>query len=217
MQIDPDLRIPTQEEMHEIRRQQILNAADRSFRKNGFHATTLRLIAKEFGMSVGLIYNYFESKEAIVEALIRRESEHFVQLLTREIIGTPGHEQTFYERMSPVVDLFLDPEIAHVALAIDNEALTNEKIRRVVEENNRYIRERIEQLVFSIHKNRQRTPRRERLFRKRLAIFLAFLQGSRYLALFNSGYSREEYKDLLIQNFYMISRIAEVPTELEQR
>lgn len=52
------------------RRNQILDAAQRCFKKQGFHKTTLRDIAQEFGMSAGHIYNYFSNKEAIIEALI---------------------------------------------------------------------------------------------------------------------------------------------------
>lgn len=52
------------------RRNQILDAAQRCFKKQGFHKTTLRDIAQEFGMSAGHIYNYFSNKEAIIEALV---------------------------------------------------------------------------------------------------------------------------------------------------
>lgn len=38
------------------RRNQILDAAQRCFKKQGFHKTTLRDIAQEFGMSAGHIY-----------------------------------------------------------------------------------------------------------------------------------------------------------------
>lgn len=44
------------------RRNQILDAAQRCFKKQGFHKTTLRDIAQEFGMSAGHIYNYFSNK-----------------------------------------------------------------------------------------------------------------------------------------------------------
>lgn len=44
------------DELTKRRRLQIIEAAERSFRKRGFHATTLREIAAEFGMSVGHIY-----------------------------------------------------------------------------------------------------------------------------------------------------------------
>lgn len=45
------------------RRNQILDAAQRCFKKQGFHKTTLRDIAQEFGMSAGHIYNYFTTRK----------------------------------------------------------------------------------------------------------------------------------------------------------
>ena len=47
----------------------ILEAAERAFVRNGFHATTMQHVADEAGMSAGNLYRYFPSKEAIVEGL----------------------------------------------------------------------------------------------------------------------------------------------------
>lgn len=63
------------------RRQQILDAAQRCFKIHGFHRTTLRDIAREFGMSVGHIYNYFSNKEAIIEALVETQTQRFIDML----------------------------------------------------------------------------------------------------------------------------------------
>ena len=50
----------------ELRRQEIINAAVQLFIKNGFHQTTVRQIAKEFGMSMGALYDYIRNKEDIL-------------------------------------------------------------------------------------------------------------------------------------------------------
>jgi AcrR family transcriptional regulator len=50
-------------------RQRILEAAIQAFRKRGFDATTTRDIAKEAGIATGTLFNYFATKEAIVEFL----------------------------------------------------------------------------------------------------------------------------------------------------
>jgi AcrR family transcriptional regulator len=48
-------------------RQRILDAALQAFRKQGFEATTTRDIATAAGIASGTLFNYFASKEAIVE------------------------------------------------------------------------------------------------------------------------------------------------------
>lgn len=63
------------------RRNQILDAAQRCFKKQGFHKTTLRDIAQEFGMSAGHIYNYFSNKEAIIEALVELRTQEFLDMI----------------------------------------------------------------------------------------------------------------------------------------
>ncbi len=40
--------------------------------KQGFHATSMRDIARRAKISLGNVYNYFETKEAIFESIINR-------------------------------------------------------------------------------------------------------------------------------------------------
>ena len=53
----------------EERRQQIVDAARMEFAEHGFTATSLKDIAKAADISTGLIYAYFESKEALYDAV----------------------------------------------------------------------------------------------------------------------------------------------------
>jgi len=52
-----------------IRRQQILQAADEHFRLYGYRKTTLADIAKSIHLSTPYIYKFFDSKQAIGEAM----------------------------------------------------------------------------------------------------------------------------------------------------
>jgi AcrR family transcriptional regulator len=54
----------------EDRREQILDAALRAFAQKGFARTTNKDIAREAGITPGLIYHYFASKEALFRAII---------------------------------------------------------------------------------------------------------------------------------------------------
>ena len=55
----------------EERRRQILEAAVRAFAKEGYHASRVSDIAEEAGVAYGLVYHYFESKDAVLEAIFR--------------------------------------------------------------------------------------------------------------------------------------------------
>ena len=51
------------------RRLEILDAATVVFSEKGFHAATLDEVAEAAGVSKGSIYNYFDSKESMIDAL----------------------------------------------------------------------------------------------------------------------------------------------------
>ncbi len=56
-------------------RERILVAAQACFVKHGFHAAGMAAIAEAADMSPGLIYRYFENKNAIILAIIERQLE----------------------------------------------------------------------------------------------------------------------------------------------
>jgi AcrR family transcriptional regulator len=51
-------------------RDRILKAAVRLFARRGFGGTTVRAMAEEAGVALGLLYAHFESKEAVLAALM---------------------------------------------------------------------------------------------------------------------------------------------------
>jgi AcrR family transcriptional regulator len=63
----------------EDRREQIMEAALRVFARKGFAGATNKDIAREAGITAGLIYHYFANKEALLKAIIEERSP--VQLL----------------------------------------------------------------------------------------------------------------------------------------
>jgi TetR/AcrR family transcriptional regulator, fatty acid metabolism regulator protein len=63
--------VATRATAQEERRRQILEAAVRAFAKRGYHASRVSDIAEEAGVAYGLVYHYFESKEAVLEAIFR--------------------------------------------------------------------------------------------------------------------------------------------------
>jgi TetR/AcrR family transcriptional repressor of uid operon len=65
------------------RREQILRAAMTCFAKRGFHQTSMHDISAEAGISVGLIYRYFENKEAVIATMADRHKKEIQDVLER--------------------------------------------------------------------------------------------------------------------------------------
>lgn len=59
-------------EIREEKRTLIMDTALEHFANEGYYATTINHIAKHAGISKGLMYNYFESKEALLKAIIHK-------------------------------------------------------------------------------------------------------------------------------------------------
>jgi AcrR family transcriptional regulator len=60
------------EEMREEKKALIMNTALEHFSNVGYHATTITHIARHAGISKGLMYNYFKSKEDLLAAIMNR-------------------------------------------------------------------------------------------------------------------------------------------------
>src|SRR2546430_2459224 len=65
------------------RRVQILDAAVVCFAKRGFHQASMHDISAEAGISVGLIYRYFQNKEAVIAAMADRHKKEIHEILER--------------------------------------------------------------------------------------------------------------------------------------
>jgi TetR/AcrR family transcriptional regulator, repressor for uid operon len=64
---DPELRAQ--------REREIIAAAVMCFVENGFHQTSMQDVAAASGLSIGLIYRYFENKDAIITRVAQRDRE----------------------------------------------------------------------------------------------------------------------------------------------
>lgn len=80
---------PRSKKQFEAMRQQsmenIADAALRLFGEKGYHSTSIAQIAREAGVSKGLLYNYFESKEALLHFIILHAVEVGEALLERSL------------------------------------------------------------------------------------------------------------------------------------
>ncbi len=70
------------EEIREQSKDKIIAAALDLFAHNGFHSTSIAQVAAKAGISKGLVYNYFESKEDLLQAIFTEAMKNSEGILT---------------------------------------------------------------------------------------------------------------------------------------
>ncbi|WP_433667667.1 TetR/AcrR family transcriptional regulator [Nocardia sp. CA-136227] len=71
----------TDSDVVEMRRTQILEAAASLLEQHGYAGLSIRRLATEVGMSVGLMYHYFADKHAVFDALMQNEQRELTEFL----------------------------------------------------------------------------------------------------------------------------------------
>jgi AcrR family transcriptional regulator len=91
----------------------ILAAAEEVFAEEGLHAASMSEIARRAGVAVGTLYNHFEDRQALIEALIfQRHAELVAELDACEAKSARGG---FRAHLEGVVATFLRSVEAHRA------------------------------------------------------------------------------------------------------
>jgi TetR/AcrR family transcriptional regulator, repressor for uid operon len=128
------------------RRLRILEAAERAFVGNGFHATTMQHVADEAGMSAGNLYRYFPSKEAIVEGLCERDQAEMAQAFA-ELMADCRHIAEAMRFALRKHVLGKPPEKARLLVEIWAEAGRNPRVAEVTRGIDAEVRARVEGLI----------------------------------------------------------------------
>jgi AcrR family transcriptional regulator len=68
------------EEMRESKRKLIMESALKLFARHGFFDTSINMISIEAGISKGLMYNYFKSKEDLLRSVVFQGIDKFLVL-----------------------------------------------------------------------------------------------------------------------------------------
>lgn len=104
------------------KREQIIQAALRVFAEHGLHGTPVPPIAAEAGVGVGTLYRYFDSKEALINAVFRdskrRLQERLVNGLdlmhpSRSLFNSLWARLTAFAREEPDAFRFLEMQDHH--------------------------------------------------------------------------------------------------------
>ncbi|PWR19299.1 TetR/AcrR family transcriptional regulator [Zavarzinia aquatilis] len=131
----------------ESRRRQVIEAAIRCFRRNGFHSTSMAALAKEAGMSVGHIYHYFENKEAIIAAFIEDDLEEFRAAIRRLHESDGSFVDAMVDQADHGFDDMCDPDYAGLFLEVTAEAGRNPRVADLVRQSDAAMRNTLAEMI----------------------------------------------------------------------
>lgn len=109
------------------KRRQIMEAAGDCFARRGFHATTTAEICAAAGMSPGNLFHYFDSKSAIVEAIVDEERSDTAAYFAA-LEEAPDLFEALLDFLDVVMAFAADKSYARLALEIAAEAMRNPTI-----------------------------------------------------------------------------------------
>ena len=170
----------------EMRRRQILDAAGTCFARRGFHAASMAEIARTFGMSAGHIYNYFASKEAIIEALVERDLETALDHID-ELRSAAEIQQAMVAGVAEGVQNTVAR--SPLELEIVAEAARNPSVAATVRAMDAAVRARLKGVVDAIHPASARSDDAE--VEARVAVLLAIFDGLMIRVVRDPDFNRE--------------------------
>lgn len=104
----------------------IFDAACTVIRDKGFHQARVTDIANHAGISYGLVYHYFNSKEDLFEAIFHKWWDGLFAVLER----SDKQQASVKERLEAIIDYFLDmyekrPDLAHIFITEISRSTAN--------------------------------------------------------------------------------------------
>lgn len=108
------------------RREQIITAADAHFRRYGYDKTTVADLARAIGVSSGYVYRFFESKQAIGEAIcgmtLGKVDAGLHDISRRETAAAERMRQVYLYLVDRGVELFFSERKLHDIVVAAMEA-----------------------------------------------------------------------------------------------
>ena len=107
------------DKLKQERKLQIIRTACKLFAEKGYYNTTMPDIAKELGMSVGNLYNYFSSKEELAKEIMVTVSRWVAERIRKINEKDIPTKEKIYELVKSFIDIALkEPELIHYFLRV---------------------------------------------------------------------------------------------------
>jgi AcrR family transcriptional regulator len=137
---------PQTPDRHEARREQILGVCLQCFAAKGFHQTSMRDICAALEMSPGALYRYFDSKEAIIAAMIDADRATMEKIFAAIPFDTP-FPRLVDQLVTLTLESFIDDSEIALFSQINAEGTVNPKIGEALKIHYGVMTDRMELLI----------------------------------------------------------------------
>ena len=185
----------------EERKEQIMKTALNLFAKKGFYNTTIADIAREMGMSVGNMYNYFPSKESLAKELLIYTSKKFGD----EIRKINEMDISSREKIRKIVELYFkkaieEPELVDYFMRV---YLSNKEIFNNGCEGMLCVSAFVTEIMIFFEEGVRKKELKNQDFFAAFGLFMGYIGGLAFLNRENIlGKPLEEYIDPVSENIY---------------
>ncbi|MBT2605319.1 TetR/AcrR family transcriptional regulator [Bacillus sp. ISL-53] len=189
----------TPEENDRIRqasKEKIRAAAMELFIKQGYYATSISDIAKQAGISKGLLYNYYKGKEELLSEMVEARIKEVVEVMEEAFTLNTPREQLEHIINGAIDNIHQKPEVHRFYLHLQTQPESDEELIKyshlVIEENAR----QFEFQCKIFESMGEREPRKRSLY------FSSVLQGIMLMiSTYQQGFPIEEIKNQIISEF----------------
>lgn len=91
-----------------LKRNRIIESGFKLICENGYYNTNTALIAKDAGVSTGIVYQYFNDKKEIFIEGIKMYADSILFPMLDILNNTDMHSKNFSDIVSKLIDLFID-------------------------------------------------------------------------------------------------------------
>jgi len=148
------------QQYRDARRREILEAAGRCFAENGFHSTSMQDFFAASGLTAGLVYRYFRSKDELI-ATLAGEALELLHAGVEEAIAAeepPGTEEVLARLLRTIDELDSREGMARVAVQVWGEALVNPAVAAITTAGIARLQEALARLVRTAQEAGQLDP-----------------------------------------------------------
>lgn len=191
-----------------VREQQMLDSAAQLFGEHGYHAVSMDQIAESVGLSKPMLYAYFDSKEGLCAACLKRAGADAVNAITMSFQASITPEESLFCGLTAFLK-FVENEPSSWKLIRDHASYDVDAFQEMVNEIHDDLRQVIEDLTLNASRETAADPFSDDRFRSAFAWSLfgaASAMADRWLRSDTQAPAEDCVSDLM--NFFWIGERA---------